>query len=176
MDGYDNVIHPSVVMGKGVTIGHFNVIYEGVELGEGTVVGNHCELGKNLKTGKNVIIQGRVRIANNCVIEDDVELKIGTILTSGVLLKKGSFMGPCSITLGSSAYRVTKHGTTIGERTYIGGGAKIAADIQIGDDIVVGAQAFVNKDLIEPGVYGGIPAILLKKHSKKFYDSVRDLK
>lgn len=156
--GQYNVIHPSVKMKKGVVVGNHNVICEGVELGENTTVGNFCELGKDLKTGRNVIIQGRVRIADDCVIEDNVQLKIGTILTSRVRLKTGSFMGPCSITFGSTAYHVTKHGTVIGERTYIGGGATIAANIQIGDDIVVGAQAFVNRDLVEPGIYGGVPA------------------
>ena len=85
-------------------------------------------------------------------------------------------MGPCSITLGSSAYRVTDHGTVIGKRTYIGAGVKIVANTQIGNDIIVGAQAFVNKDLIEPGVYVGIPAIFFKKHDKKFYESMEILK
>jgi len=171
----DNVIHSSVRIGKNVQIGHFNVIKEGVELGENTVVGNFCELGKNLKTGKNVIIQGFVRIANDCLIEDSVELKIGTILTSGVWLKKGSFMGPGSVTLGSSAYRITEHGTVIGERTYIGAGTKIAANIQIGGDIIVGAQAFVNKSIYVPGVYGGVPAVFIKPHDDKFYESVKNL-
>lgn len=160
--GQYNVIHFSLKMGENVIVGNHNVIYEGVELGDNTIIGNFCELGKNLRTGRNVIIQGRVRIADNCVIEDNVQLKIGTILTSEVLLKKDSFMGPCSITFGSTAYRVTKHGTTIGKRTYIGGGAKIAANVQIGDDIIVGAQAFVNKNLVEPGVYGGVPAKLMR--------------
>jgi len=172
--GQNNVIHPSVKMSKGVKVGNYNVIYEGVELGENTIVGNFCELGKNLKTGRNVIIQGRVRIANDCIIEDNVELKIGTILTSRVLLKKDSFMGPCSITLGSSAYRVTEHGTIIGERAYIGAGAQIAANIQIDDDIIVGAHAFVNKDLTEPGIYCGIPAMFLKEHDKKFYKPIKN--
>jgi len=160
--GQYNVIHPTVEMEEGVVIGNHNVIYEGVKLGRNTIVGNFCELGVTLKTGKNVIIQGRVRIADDCVIEDDVQLKIGVILTSRVRLKKNSFIGPCSVTFGSTAYRVTKHGTTIGERTYIGGGAVIAADIQIGDDIIVGAQAFVNKDLREPGIYVGCPAKLVR--------------
>lgn len=160
--GEDNLIHPSIKVGKNVRIGNYNIIYSGAELGDNTVIGNFCDLGKNLKTGKNVTIQGRVRIGDDCILEDDVILKIGTILTSGVLLKKRSFMGPASITFGSTADRKAKYGTIIGERTYIGGGAKIAAEIQIGNDIIVGAQAFVNKDLTEPGVYVGIPARLSK--------------
>lgn len=160
--GEGNLIHHPIKVGKNVMIGNYNIISEGAELGDNTVIGNFCDLGKKLKTGKNVTIQGRVRIGNDCILEDEVILKIGTILTSGVLLKKRSFMGPASITFGSTAYRATKQGIIIGERTYIGGGAKIAAGIQIGNDIIVGAQAFVNKDLTEPGVYVGIPARLIK--------------
>lgn len=53
----------------------------------------------------------------------------------------------------------------IGDRVYIGPGAKIFGDIVIANDIVVGANAVVNKSFSEPGItIGGIPA---KKISDK---------
>lgn len=180
MDGNQNYIHSSVIIPADVTIGRFNVIEEGVVFepgckvgnfnhiqrnsvfGAGTVIGNYCELGFNLKVGRNVIIQGRIRTADSCEMEDEVTLKYGTILTSGVLLRKNCFLGPNVITLGSTHQRVTDHGTEIGENTYIGAGAKIAAHVFIGNDVVVGANSFVNRDIRERGIYVGTPIRFLK--------------
>ena len=82
------------------------------------------------------------------------------------MLKEGCFLGPHTITLGSTHERITKHGTIIGKNTYIGAGSKIAADIKIGDNIVVGALGFVNKDLIKEGIYAGLPVKLIKNKKK----------
>ena len=35
--------------------------------------------------------------------------------------------------------------------------------VKIGDNIVVGALGFVNKDLTEEGIYAGLPVKLIKK-------------
>ena len=120
------------------------------------------KLDQNNNIGENSILQGRVRTASSCTIEKNVTIKYGTILTSKVLLKEGCFLGPHTITLGSTHKRITKHGTVIGKNTYIGAGSKIAADIKIGDNIVVGALGFVNRDLIEKGIYAGLPVKKIK--------------
>lgn len=162
--GFNNIIKEGVTFGKNVKIGSFNIIEKGSHFGDGTIIGNYNDLGENLTTGKNCIIQGRVRTANDCTLEDNVTLKIGVILTSKVLLQKNSFMGPNAITLGSSAYRETFHGTVIGENTYIGAGTKIAANTHVGNNVIIGANSFVNKDLkkADHTVWAGNPIKLIK--------------
>ena len=160
--GQYNIIADDVIIGDGAEVGNFNIIASGTIIRKGAVVGNYCEIGKNNDIGENSILQGRVRTAGECVVENNVTIKYGTILTSKVLLKEGCFLGPHTITLGSTHKRVTMHGTTIGKNTYIGAGAKIAADTKIGDNIVVGALGFVNKDLTEEGIYAGLPVKKIK--------------
>lgn len=47
----------------------------------------------------------------------------------------------------------------IGDRVYIGTGARILGNIKIADDVVIGANAVVIKDILETGTtWGGIPA------------------
>ncbi len=161
--GNFTIIGAGCTFGDNVTIGSHTVIGDNVQLGDGGIIGNHCEIGKNLVAGRNVNLQGRIRTADGCVIEDDATLKYGTILTSRVLIKKGAFLGPNVITLGSTHLHETKHGTVIGERCYIGAGSKIAASVQIANDITIGAMGFVNKDLLESGIYVGVPVKLLKQ-------------
>lgn len=163
--GHGNVIEEGVTFKSGVKIGHNNVIGKNCKFGENTTIGSFNDIGDNCSFGENVIIQGRVRTGNYCTVENNVTLKIGVILTSRVLLKENSFMGPTSITLGSTAYRETKHGTIIGRNTYIGAGAKLAADIHICDNVIVGANSFVNKDISEEKViFAGTPAKFIKNN------------
>ena len=161
-EGQYNLIDEDVIIEDGASIGNFNVILSGTIIRKGAVVGNYCEIGKNNDIGENSIVQGRIRTGANCLIEKDVTVKYGTILTDSVLLKEGCFLGPHTITLGSTHERITKHGTIIGKNTYIGAGSKIAADTKICDNIVVGALGFVNKDLTEEGVYVGLPVKKIK--------------
>lgn len=160
--GQFNIIADDVIIEDGAEVGNFNIIASGTVIRKGAVVGNYCEIGKNNDIGENSILQGRIRTASDCTIESNVTLKYGAILSSKVLLKEGCFLGPHTITLGSTHERVTKHGTTIGKNTYIGAGVKIAANTQIGDNIVVGALGYVNRDLTEEGVYAGLPVKRIK--------------
>lgn len=161
--GHFSIIGKGCVFGDNVTIGSHTIIGDDVQLGDGAVVGNHCEIGKGLRAGAGVVLQGRIRTAEGCVIEDGATLKYGTILTSKVLIKKKAFLGPNVITLGSTHLHETKHGTVIGERCYIGAGSKIAASVQITDDVTIGAMGFVNKNIEESGIYVGVPVKPLRQ-------------
>jgi serine O-acetyltransferase len=53
---------------------------------------------------------------------------------------------------------------TIGDNVYIGPGAKIFGDIYISDNVIIGANAVVNRSIDTPGIsVGGIPAKPLKQ-------------
>jgi len=146
-----------------VVKGNFNVIHDDITIGEGSTIGSYCELEHGTVVGKFCTLQGRVRTGPEVTIEDDVIIKYGTILTDTALIKRNSFIGPNVITLGGGHDRKRVNGTIIGENCYIGAGTKIAGGITICDDVVVGANSFVTKDITEPGIYVGIPAKFLKE-------------
>src|SRR3546814_7317915 len=51
----------------------------------------------------------------------------------------------------------------LGDRIFVGAGAKIIGRIHLGDGCAVGANAVVIKDVPENGVVGGIPAKLISE-------------
>lgn len=57
----------------------------------------------------------------------------------------------------------------LGDRVFLGAGAKVIGRIHLGDDCAVGANAVVTKDVPEKGVVGGIPAKLLSTGGSEGY-------
>ena len=54
----------------------------------------------------------------------------------------------------------------IGDNVFIASGAKIIGNIRIADDVAIGANAVVVKDILEPGItVGGVPAKKISSNS-----------
>lgn len=54
------------------------------------------------------------------------------------------------------------HTPVVGNNCYFGLGAKILGSVKIGNNVIVGANAVVTKDITDNAVVGGIPAKILK--------------
>lgn len=57
----------------------------------------------------------------------------------------------------------------VGDRSFLGAGAKILGRVTLGHDSAVGANAVVTKDVPDKGVVGGIPAKLLSQDGSDGY-------
>lgn len=89
--------------------------------------------GLHLSHGK-VVISSIAKIGNNCKILSDV-------------------------TIGGQGRYDVSGAPTIGNRVFIGSGAKIIGNIYIADDCVIGANAVVVHSVVEPGItLAGNPA------------------
>ncbi len=94
-----------------------------------------------IKIGKGLLIShsGTIIINNQCIIGENVNLAPDTVIGYG-------------IKNGVEGYPV------IGDRVFIGPGAKIFGPIKIGNDVAIGANAVVNSDIPDNAVAVGIPA------------------
>ena len=89
--------------------------------------------GLHISHGK-VVVSSLAHLGNNCKVNSDV-------------------------TIGGQGRYDRSGAPQIGDRVYIGTGARILGDIRIADDVVIGANAVVTKDILEPNTtWGGIPA------------------
>lgn len=81
-----------------------------------------------------VVINGGTEVGHNCTIFHDVTIG--------------------STSLGGRAPR-------LGDNVCLCAGAKILGDIQIGNNVLVGANAVVVKDVPDNAVVGGVPAVII---------------
>lgn len=114
----------------------------------------------NLMADDIVIGQGSI-ICANCVITCNVYLGYHTHLnlstTVGHDTKTGNYF--------TTAPGVHISGKVlVGHRVYMGTNSSTIEDLQIADDVTIGAAACVTKNLLESGTYIGVPA---KKMEKK---------
>ena len=72
------------------------------------------------------------------------------------------------VTLGGTSMDPGKRHPTVGDRVVLGAGAKILGPVTIGDDVRVGANAVVVRDVPEGKVAVGVPARLVgEKHPNR---------
>ena len=94
---------------------------------------NVCGPGLNLAHYGTLRINGKVKIGENCRIHVNVSLASAT---------EGKAGGP-----------------VIGNNVYIAPGVKMFGDLEIADNIAIGANSVVNKSFLEEGItIAGVPA------------------
>src|SRR5688572_22039728 len=59
------VVHPTVVLGRGIRIGPYTVVHEGSEIGAGTTVGSNCSIGPFTKLGRENIIHHHAAVGGD---------------------------------------------------------------------------------------------------------------
>ncbi len=115
-----------------IVVKRLSEIVNGISIQPQATIGEGLYLGH----GGSVHIGGGAVLGNNCNISQEV--------TIGV------------------AGRGDKRGTPkIGDRIYIGAGAKLFGPIQVGNDVAIGANAVVTKSLPDSAVAVGIPAHII---------------
>ncbi len=116
------------------------MIITGIELPKKAEIGS----GLYIVHSGCIVIHPDVKLGDNCTISHGVTIGLGG---------RGDKLGS----------------PKIGDRVYIAPGAKIFGSITIGNDVAIGANAVVTKDLPDNAVAVGIPAqIISYKGSQEF--------
>lgn len=100
-----------------------------------------CVIGMNAKFGDRFIILHSVGIVINSAIVagNDITLESGVVIGA----EKGK-------------------SPKIGNRVFFGSGAKAVGGVSIGNDVIIGANAVVVKDVPDSVVVGGVPAKIIR--------------
>jgi UDP-3-O-[3-hydroxymyristoyl] glucosamine N-acyltransferase len=178
--GDNTVLHPGVVVHEGCRIGNDATLFANVTVYRNSIIGNHVilhagvvigadgfgytpdEKGRHVKINQvgRVVIKDHVEVgANTCIDRatfGETVVGEGTKIDNLVQIAHNCDIGPHSIIVS----QVGMAGTCkLGHHAILAGQVGLADHVTIGDQVIVAAQSGVNKDLLEPGFYGGSPAI-----------------
>lgn len=111
------------------------ILGDDVEIGEGTIICAGTILTTNIKIGKHSHLNLQTTVGHDTVIGDFFTTAPGAKIS-----------GNCKI----------------GDLVYIGTNASVREKITINDMVTVGLNSGVVKNILEPGVYGGLPCKKIK--------------
>ncbi|MCR5214119.1 MAG: acetyltransferase [Eubacterium sp.] len=118
------------------------------------------------------LIHPEAVVANDVVIEKGTVIMAGVVINPGAYIGKGCIINTCSsvdhdcIVKNYTHIAVGAHlcGTVIvGEESCISAGATVINNVCISDNTIIGAGGVVVTDIIESGVYIGIPVRKMEK-------------
>lgn len=140
-----------VTCGTGVRIVEPSNVYE-CSLGDDCFVGPFVEIQKGVTIGARTKVQSHAFICELVTIGEDCFIGHGAKFVNDVFAIGGPARGR----------RELWRSTTIGDRVSIGTNATLLP-VSVCADVVIGAGAVVTKDIVEPGIYAGNPARLLRR-------------
>ncbi|HEU0024397.1 MAG TPA: DapH/DapD/GlmU-related protein [Thermoleophilaceae bacterium] len=159
---------PPAVIGAGALVGSGAVVVAGASVAEGSVVADQAHVreraqigaesmvGRGVAVDNDVRIGARVRIQTNAyitahsVIEDDVFIAPGVVLTNDP-------------TAGRRRSGEELLGAVLRRACRLGAGAVVLPGIEVGEEAFVAAGAVVTGDVDARAVVAGVPARVVRK-------------
>jgi len=114
-----------------------------------TIIAHSASVSQRAIISPGVFIGHQAHVGPNATVGEGSILNTGSVTEHDA--KIGSF-AHISVNSTVAGY------ACVGDRTFIGAGATVIDKVSIGDDVTLGAGAVAPKDIVEPGVYVGVPA------------------
>lgn len=146
--GRDIIIHPHVVIGKGVSIADGVVIksfthIEKAEVHDNAAIGPYSRLRPGAVIGKRAGIGNFVEVKNSTIAD---EAKVGHLSYIGdAEIGYATNIGAGTITCNYDGYH--KHKTIIGESAFIGSNTIFVAPVTVGNQTLTAAGSVITKDV-----------------------------
>jgi UDP-3-O-[3-hydroxymyristoyl] glucosamine N-acyltransferase len=144
------VVYAGAVVGAGSIIGDQAQVREGSQIGERSVVGRASCVDFNARVGDRVSIQTGVYVTSWAVVEDDVFLGPGVLMTNDNTMGRHPKGEPLDAPVVRRAARV-------------GGATVLVPGVEIGEEAFIGAGAVVTRDVAPGEVVIGIPARMVRR-------------
>ena len=172
------MIHPSVVIGKNVSIGPYAVIAEGVTIGDRTTIGSHAVIEKGVQIGHDVVIASHssIGVEGLAVAWSDIgqaipfphlgsvwignKVRIGSLVCVVRGILKDTRIGD-GTQIGNQVN--VGHNVQIGESAWISSQVVLCGSAQVENNVKIGAKATINNHVVlEAESFVGLGAVVTK--------------
>ena len=145
-------IHSTATVSDSAQIGAYTAIWHYSHVERTAIIGENCNLGQNCYVGNNAVVGNGCRLGNSVSIFNNVVLEDFVFCAPFMAFTHISF--PRSIVRRHHVFEKTlvKRGATLGANSTITPG------VTIGEGSFIGGGAVVSKDCKAWGLYVGVPA------------------
>ena len=144
------VVYAGASVGVRAIVGDQAQVRERGVLGERSVLGRGSTIDFDTRVGARVSIQTLVYVTAGTIVEDDVFIGPGVIMTN-------------DDTMGRHGPETPLRGATLKRACRVGGGVVLTPGVEIGEEAFVAAGAVVVRDVPERAVVMGVPARVVRQ-------------
>lgn len=138
------ILYAGAAIGPRVIVGDQAHVRERAIIGERTVVGRGSTVDFDVRVGARVLIQTLVYVTGGSVVEDDVFIGPGVVMTNDNAMGRHPRGAPM-------------RGPVLRRACRVGGGVVLAPGVEIGEEAFVAAGAVVVRDVAAREVVMGVP-------------------
>jgi UDP-2-acetamido-3-amino-2,3-dideoxy-glucuronate N-acetyltransferase len=154
---------PPAMLGAGATVGAGAVILAGAEIGERAVVADQAHVRERTTIGAETVVGRAASVENDVQVGARVRMQTGAYVTAWSVVEDDVFIAPGVMltndpTAGRRPQGVELRGATLRRGCRIGARAVLLPGIEVGAEAFVGAGAVVTRDVAAGAVVVGVPA------------------
>src|SRR3954470_22469149 len=156
----------ALVLEAGVVVGTCAIVFAGSQIGEGAIIADQAFVRERTTIGPETVVGRASGVDNNVSIGARVRIQSQGYVTGYSVIEDDVFFGPCAMTTNDDT--MARHprglelrGATLRRACRLGGGARLAPGVEIGEEAFVAAGAVVTADVPPRKVVMGVPARLV---------------
>jgi UDP-2-acetamido-3-amino-2,3-dideoxy-glucuronate N-acetyltransferase len=157
-----------LVLGPGVTVCCGAVVYAGAAVGAGAIIGDQAQVREGSVVGERSVVGRASCVDFSARVGDRVSIQTGVYVTSYAVVEDDVFLGPGVLmtnddTMGRHPKGERLHAPVVRRAARVGGATVIVPGVEIGEEAFVGAGAVVTRDVQPRDVVLGVPARAVRR-------------
>jgi acetyltransferase-like isoleucine patch superfamily enzyme len=157
-----NANEEPLVLGAGVTIRAYAVLYQGTRIGAGAQIGHGALIREHNLLGEGVSVGSGAHLEPGNIVGDRSRIQSGCFLEAANL-GKDVFLGPHVVFTDDPHppcpnWPLCQAGVTVGDGASIGGNATLLPGVSVGAGALVGGGSVVTRDVPAGMIVAGNPA------------------
>lgn len=158
----------SAWLGDGVRIGAGAVVLAGARIADNCVVADQAHVRERVDIGTDTVVGRAASIENDVRLGARVKLQTGAYITAWSLVEDDVFVAPGVLltndpTAGRRGADQELRGAVLRRACRLGGGAVLLPGVEVGEQAFVGAGAVVTKDVPPHALVMGVPARVVRE-------------
>lgn len=155
-------------LGNEVTVCCGAVVYAGAVVGAGSIIGDQAQVREGSRIGERSVVGRASCVDFNATVGDRVSIQTGVYVTSWAVVEDDVFLGPGVLmtnddTMGRHPRGERLDAPVVRRAARVGGATVLVPGVEIGEEAFVGAGAVVTRNVAPREVVLGLPARVVRR-------------